>query len=214
MAPLSPGSPSVAERPGLSPLSVPPQYYAECHGVIYVIDSTDEERLSESKRAFGGCSLGGWEVLRSSVYPTFLGLGSIGAPRVGGAVRCVKGTHCPRPIPEKMVLSETLDGVPILVLANKQDVQVSLPKLPQHRGILGAGPPPGTPAAPSEASPALQVLSTEVAPSPSQQPWPGWCSLQGGLWGDSSEGERPRDLGHWSATPQAWLSAFGTCVHG
>lgn len=32
------------------------QYYAECHGVIYVIDSTDEERLSESKQAFGGYS--------------------------------------------------------------------------------------------------------------------------------------------------------------
>ncbi|XP_042786352.1 ADP-ribosylation factor-related protein 1 isoform X4 [Panthera leo] len=52
------------------------EYYAECHGVIYVIDSTDEERLSESKRAF-----------------------------------------------EKMVTSEALDGVPILVLANKQDVE-------------------------------------------------------------------------------------------
>uniref|UniRef100_A0ABI7WU42 ARF related protein 1 n=1 Tax=Felis catus TaxID=9685 RepID=A0ABI7WU42_FELCA len=61
------------------PLSAPPQYYAECHGVIYVIDSTDEERLSESKRAF-----------------------------------------------EKMVTSEALDGVPILVLANKQDVETCL----------------------------------------------------------------------------------------
>ncbi|XP_009435929.1 ADP-ribosylation factor-related protein 1 isoform X2 [Pan troglodytes] len=30
------------------------KYYAECHGVIYVIDSTDEERLAESKQAFGG----------------------------------------------------------------------------------------------------------------------------------------------------------------
>uniref|UniRef100_A0A2K5N3X5 ARF related protein 1 n=1 Tax=Cercocebus atys TaxID=9531 RepID=A0A2K5N3X5_CERAT len=29
------------------------KYYAECHGVIYVIDSTDEERLAESKQAFG-----------------------------------------------------------------------------------------------------------------------------------------------------------------
>ncbi|KAG9474601.1 hypothetical protein GDO78_004738 [Eleutherodactylus coqui] len=29
------------------------KYYAESHGVIYVIDSTDETRLSESKRAFG-----------------------------------------------------------------------------------------------------------------------------------------------------------------
>ncbi|XP_030895457.1 ADP-ribosylation factor-related protein 1 isoform X3 [Leptonychotes weddellii] len=55
------------------------EYYAECHGVIYVIDSTDEERLSESKRAF-----------------------------------------------EKMVTSEALDGVPILVLANKQDVETCL----------------------------------------------------------------------------------------
>ncbi|XP_053169666.1 ADP-ribosylation factor-related protein 1 isoform X1 [Hemicordylus capensis] len=52
------------------------KYYAESHGVIYVIDSTDEERLSESKRAF-----------------------------------------------EKMVTSEVLEGVPLLVLANKQDVE-------------------------------------------------------------------------------------------
>uniref|UniRef100_F7DJ61 ADP ribosylation factor related protein 1 n=1 Tax=Equus caballus TaxID=9796 RepID=F7DJ61_HORSE len=56
-----------------------PVYYAECHGVIYVIDSTDEERLSESKQAF-----------------------------------------------EKMVTSEALDGVPILVLANKQDIETCL----------------------------------------------------------------------------------------
>uniref|UniRef100_A0A672UI97 ARF related protein 1 n=1 Tax=Strigops habroptila TaxID=2489341 RepID=A0A672UI97_STRHB len=48
------------------------KYYAESHGVIYVIDSTDEERLSESKRAFGS------------------------------------------------------GGVPILVLANKQDVETCL----------------------------------------------------------------------------------------
>ncbi|XP_004644203.1 ADP-ribosylation factor-related protein 1 isoform X1 [Octodon degus] len=55
------------------------KYYAECHGVIYVIDSTDEERLSESKQAF-----------------------------------------------EKVVSSESLDGVPVLVLANKQDVETCL----------------------------------------------------------------------------------------
>ncbi|XP_027952525.1 ADP-ribosylation factor-related protein 1-like, partial [Eumetopias jubatus] len=81
------------------------KYYAECHGVIYVIDSTDEERLSESKRAF-----------------------------------------------EKMVTSEALDGVPILVLANKQDVEVSLssqqphPVVPRvsvpHRQELGDKVPP------------------------------------------------------------------------
>ncbi|XP_076973610.1 ADP-ribosylation factor-related protein 1 isoform X2 [Tamandua tetradactyla] len=28
------------------------KYYAECHGVIYVVDSTDEERLAESEGAF------------------------------------------------------------------------------------------------------------------------------------------------------------------
>ncbi|XP_011789928.1 PREDICTED: ADP-ribosylation factor-related protein 1 [Colobus angolensis palliatus] len=55
------------------------RYYAECHGVIYVIDSTDEERLAESKQAF-----------------------------------------------EKVVTSEALCGVPILVLANKQDVETCL----------------------------------------------------------------------------------------
>uniref|UniRef100_A0A8C2K407 ADP-ribosylation factor-related protein 1 n=1 Tax=Cyprinus carpio TaxID=7962 RepID=A0A8C2K407_CYPCA len=52
------------------------KYYAESHGVIYVIDSTDEERLGESKNAF-----------------------------------------------EKMISSEVLEGVPLLVLANKQDVE-------------------------------------------------------------------------------------------
>ncbi|XP_034442755.1 ADP-ribosylation factor-related protein 1 isoform X2 [Hippoglossus hippoglossus] len=51
------------------------KYYAESHGIIYVIDSTDEERLTESKEAF-----------------------------------------------EKMINSEVLEGVPLLVLANKQDV--------------------------------------------------------------------------------------------
>ncbi|RLV98894.1 hypothetical protein DV515_00010504 [Chloebia gouldiae] len=70
-----------ASDPGeLAPISVFSfQYYAESHGVIYVIDSTDEERLSESKRAF-----------------------------------------------EKMITSEALEGVPILVLANKQDVETCL----------------------------------------------------------------------------------------
>uniref|UniRef100_W5M0M4 ADP-ribosylation factor-related protein 1 n=1 Tax=Lepisosteus oculatus TaxID=7918 RepID=W5M0M4_LEPOC len=60
------------------------KYYAESHGVIYVIDSTDEERLSESKNAF-----------------------------------------------EKMISSEALEGVPLLVLANKQDVEgcLSVPEI-------------------------------------------------------------------------------------
>lgn len=58
--------PALAPVPVVQPiisvsLSPSPQYYAECHGVIYVIDSTDEERLNESKQAFGGCSVVGEE---------------------------------------------------------------------------------------------------------------------------------------------------------
>ena len=29
------------------------QYYAECHAVIYVVDSADRERMDESKEVFG-----------------------------------------------------------------------------------------------------------------------------------------------------------------
>ncbi|XP_070555841.1 ADP-ribosylation factor-related protein 1-like isoform X2 [Ptychodera flava] len=52
------------------------KYYAESHGVIYVVDSTDEERLEDSWKAF-----------------------------------------------DEMIESEALEGVPVIVLANKQDVQ-------------------------------------------------------------------------------------------
>ena len=32
---------------------LPFQYYAECHAVIYVVDSADRERMDESKEVFG-----------------------------------------------------------------------------------------------------------------------------------------------------------------
>ncbi|XP_034840200.1 ADP-ribosylation factor-related protein 1 [Maniola hyperantus] len=51
------------------------KYYAECHGVIYIVDSSDRERVSESKETF-----------------------------------------------DRMIASEHLSGVPLLVLANKQDI--------------------------------------------------------------------------------------------
>jgi len=51
------------------------KYYAECHGVIYVIDSHDLERIQESNEAF-----------------------------------------------DKMIRNEHLKGVPLLMLANKQDL--------------------------------------------------------------------------------------------
>ncbi|CAH0406663.1 unnamed protein product [Chilo suppressalis] len=51
------------------------KYYAECHAVIYIVDSSDRERISESKETF-----------------------------------------------DRMIASEHLSGVPLLVLANKQDI--------------------------------------------------------------------------------------------
>lgn len=51
------------------------KYYAECHAVIYMVDSADRERMDESKAAF-----------------------------------------------DKMISSENMTGVPLLVLANKQDI--------------------------------------------------------------------------------------------
>ncbi|XP_022102625.1 ADP-ribosylation factor-related protein 1-like [Acanthaster planci] len=51
------------------------KYYAESHAVIYVVDSSDKERLAASRLAF-----------------------------------------------DKMISSEALHGVPLLVLANKQDL--------------------------------------------------------------------------------------------
>lgn len=51
------------------------KYYAECHAVIYIVDSSDRDRVSESKETF-----------------------------------------------DRMIASEHLSGVPLLVLANKQDI--------------------------------------------------------------------------------------------
>ncbi|KAI9026761.1 ADP-ribosylation factor family-domain-containing protein [Hyaloraphidium curvatum] len=55
------------------------KYYAESHGVVFVIDSGDAERLEECRVAF-----------------------------------------------EKIITSDTTEGVPIIVLANKQDLPNSL----------------------------------------------------------------------------------------
>lgn len=46
------------------------------------------------------------------------------------------------PTPEKMVTSEALDGVPILVLANKQDVEVSRSPWCAHRAVPSRCMPP------------------------------------------------------------------------
>ena len=40
--------------------SFPLQYYAESHAVIYMVDSSDRERIEESKTAFGKIRLQFW----------------------------------------------------------------------------------------------------------------------------------------------------------
>lgn len=52
------------------------KYYAESHAIIYIVDSSDKERIDESKEAF-----------------------------------------------DKMIVNESLKNVPLLLLANKQDLQ-------------------------------------------------------------------------------------------
>ena len=51
------------------------KYFAECHAIIYTVDSNDRERVEESKKSF-----------------------------------------------DAMIGNENLKGVPLLVLANKQDL--------------------------------------------------------------------------------------------
>ncbi|XP_015368291.1 PREDICTED: ADP-ribosylation factor-related protein 1-like [Diuraphis noxia] len=51
------------------------KYYAECHAIIYIVDSSDRERMDESKKTF-----------------------------------------------ERMICNENLGGIPLLILANKQDI--------------------------------------------------------------------------------------------
>jgi len=62
------------------------KYYAECHAIIYTVDSNDRDRIQESKKSF-----------------------------------------------DAMIVNENLNGVPLLVLANKQD-------LPECMGVREVKP--------------------------------------------------------------------------
>jgi ADP-ribosylation factor related protein 1 len=87
--------------------SIWPKYYDDCHAVVYVVDAVDHERLSEGWEAFG----------------TFL----LHPP-------CPSRFLFP-PFPNAEIPTRTLDavlsapqilGVPLLLLANKQDNPNSL----------------------------------------------------------------------------------------
>jgi ADP-ribosylation factor related protein 1 len=78
-------------------MSIWENYYAECHGIIFVIDSTDKERLANVRDAFGKLSAIG-SCQHQSNHP------------------------CCLLFVEKVINSQEVEGVPVLVLANKQDV--------------------------------------------------------------------------------------------
>ncbi|KAI3652889.1 hypothetical protein MP228_002314 [Amoeboaphelidium protococcarum] len=63
-------------------------YYAECHAIIFMVDSTDRERIEEVKMVF-----------------------------------------------DKIISNDQMEGVPILMLANKQDLTLSL-KIEQVKEIF------------------------------------------------------------------------------
>lgn len=74
------------------------KYYQESHGVIYVIDSNDRERMDESKEIFGQFKhFDFFFRFQNILYIFFV-------------------------IADKMIKNELLSGVPLLILANKQDL--------------------------------------------------------------------------------------------
>lgn len=74
------------------------KYYQESHGVIYVIDSNDRQRMEESSLIFGNFQ----QFVRDKVF-------SITSIYIQIFL-------------DKMIKNELLTGVPLLVLANKQDL--------------------------------------------------------------------------------------------
>lgn len=94
--------------------SIWPKYYDDCHAVVYVVDAVDHERLSE-----------GWEVFGTFLFPRF----PLPVP-----VLVTWSRHFPTQSRAELH-TRTLDtvlsapkilGVPLLLLANKQDNPDSL----------------------------------------------------------------------------------------
>lgn len=82
--------------------SIWPKYYSECHAVCFVIDSTDKERIEECWKVFGT-----------------VGPGAATAQMSGPLMSVYLRVR----ITEEVVTDHRVDGVPTLVLANKQDAE-------------------------------------------------------------------------------------------
>lgn len=76
------------------------RYYPECHGIVFVVDSTDSKRLEECRDTFGKYDM--------HVIVLLLTRGDVSI--------CI----------ERIITNDQVEGVPILMLANKQDVDGAL----------------------------------------------------------------------------------------
>ena len=80
------------------------KYYAEAHGMIFVIDSADVGRFEEARLAFG-------KFLVSLHRRSLVG--------VGNPLTACLPTHT-----DAVRQHEELSGIPVMLLANKQDLPV------------------------------------------------------------------------------------------
>lgn len=76
-----------------------PKYYADCHAVCYVIDSTDKQRMEECWSLFGARSFSD----------------------------LLQGVRAGRKRTDSIIADDRIEGVPTLVLANKQDDEAAIP---------------------------------------------------------------------------------------
>lgn len=85
------------------------KYYDDCHAVVYVIDTEDRERLGEGWEVFGMCVL-----LVLSVFFNFFSL------FLFGSFLTIRRNV------DAVLTAPQILGVPLLLLANKQDSPLSL----------------------------------------------------------------------------------------
>ena len=86
------------------------KYYSECHAIVFVVDSTDKERIEECKETFGNLQHNFIFFMLKETFSFFL----------------LKLTLTFVISIEKIITNNEVEGVPILMLANKQDLPNSL----------------------------------------------------------------------------------------
>ena len=85
------------------------KYYSECHAIIFVVDSTDKERIEECKDVFCNLQHNFFFILKKILCLFFIKLMLTFVISI-----------------EKIITNDEVEGVPILMLANKQDLPNSL----------------------------------------------------------------------------------------